>query len=66
MYLTVCPLHAPGHDSSVGELMDLTICPPCGPGSIPGHGGVVQEIPKSGVAPLYGPTWSTGNKKTHF
>ena len=29
------------HDSTVQE---LTVCPPCGPGSIPGHGGVCQWI----------------------
>jgi len=28
------------HDSSVGERMNLAVCPPCGPGSIPGHGAV--------------------------
>ena len=27
MYLTVYPLHGPGHDSSVGERMYLTVCP---------------------------------------
>ena len=38
------PLRGPGHDSSVGKWMNLTVCPPCGPGSIPGHGGVFQGI----------------------
>jgi len=27
MYLTVCPLRGPGHDSSVGERMYHTVCP---------------------------------------
>jgi len=27
MYLTVCPLYGPDHDSSVGEWMYLTVCP---------------------------------------
>ena len=30
MYLTVCPLCGPGHDSSVGEQTNLTVCPPHG------------------------------------
>ena len=32
------------HDSSMGERLYLTICPPCGLGSIPDRGGVFQEI----------------------
>jgi len=32
------------HDSSGGEWMHLTICPLCGQGLIPGHGGVFQGI----------------------
>ena len=28
MYLTVCPLRGSGHDSSVGEWMNHTVCPP--------------------------------------
>jgi len=32
MYLPVCPLHGPGHDSSVGEWMYLPVCPLHGPG----------------------------------
>jgi len=44
MYLTVCPLHGPGNDSSVGEGMYLAVCPLRGPGSIPSHGRVFQVI----------------------
>ena len=32
------------HDSPVSEGMNLTICPPRGPGSTPGHGEVFQGI----------------------
>ena len=49
MYLTVCPLCGQGHDSSVGERMNLTGCPPCGPGSFPGHGGVFQWITRAAL-----------------
>jgi len=32
------------HNSSLGEWMNLTVCTPCGPGSIPNRGGVFQGI----------------------
>jgi len=32
------------HDSLVGEWLDLTVCPSCGPGSILGHNGEIQGI----------------------
>ena len=35
---------APGYDSSVGELMYHSVCSRCGPGSIPGHGGIYKGI----------------------
>jgi len=28
MYPTVCPPRGPGHNSSLGELIYLTVCPP--------------------------------------
>jgi len=43
MYLTACLPDSPGHGSSVGRLMYLTVCPPLGLGSIPSH-DVIQEI----------------------
>jgi len=42
MYLTAWPFRGPGHDSSVGEWIYLTVCPLHGPGSIPRRGGVFQ------------------------
>jgi len=51
MYLTVCPLHGPGHDSSVGEWMVLTVCPPRGPG----HDSSVGEWMYLTVCPLRSP-----------
>jgi len=41
--LSACPLSGPGHDSSVGERMYLTVCPLRGSGSIPGRGRVFQR-----------------------
>jgi len=40
MYLTVCPLRGPGHDSPVGERMYLTVCPLRGPN----HDSSVGEL----------------------
>jgi len=51
MYLSVCPLHGPGHDSSVGEWMYHTVCPPCGPG----HNSSVGEGMNLTVCPRCGP-----------
>jgi len=44
MYLIVRPFYGPGHDSSAGERMNITVCPPCGPGSNPRRGAVLHEI----------------------
>ena len=40
MYLTVCPLHGPGHDNSVGEWVHLTVCPL----RDPGHDSTVEKV----------------------
>ena len=37
LYVICCMV---GRESSAGELIYLTVCPPCGPGSIPDHGWV--------------------------
>ena len=50
MYLTVCPLRGPGHDSSVGERMYHTVCPLRGLG----HDSSVGEWMYLTVCPLRG------------
>jgi len=42
MSLTGCALRSPGHDSSVGECMYLSVRPLRGPGSIPGQVGLFR------------------------
>ena len=49
MNLTVCPLHGPRHNNSVGELMYLTVCPLHGPG----YDSSVGEWMYLTVCPLY-------------
>ena len=69
MYLTVCPLHGLGHDSSVGKWMYLTVCPLHGLGH-DSSVGYLTVCPTCGqgydssvgrwmyltVCPLHGPT----------
>jgi len=44
MYHAVCPLQRLGHNSSVEERMQLTVCPLHSSGSSPGCGRVFQRI----------------------
>ena len=53
MHLTVCSLRGLGYDSSVGERMHPTVCPLHGLGSIPGRGGVFQEILPGSLPIMY-------------